>query len=543
MGSFQKGIFLALCGLRLIQGTVVLSVAEPENNQIKDRALYTYPYTCPSILVGTGDTCDDLASRCSISAASFTSFNPTTGCSSLPRGKPVCCGPGETRFPPDSGGYCYAYTIRDGDTCAKIAEGYKITTADIETWNTNTSAWYGCNKLQQGGQVCLSKGEPSMPVAIGGAVCGPQVPGTARPILWTSIASLNPCPAGQCCSTKGQCGTGKDFCDSSAPAAAAPPAPATKAKSAVSEAKAATANEVTSVKTTSAPAAIAPPVPATKAISTSSTTKATSAASETKGAPLSARSFVTMTAAAVTVTVKAASTTKNADPHAFTTDIPLVDVPLTFLHPEDTKSAPAAAQTKAATGDVADFLKPAKEISILASQLRNNLVSTTTSVTKATGAAKSKAPSENSQTKKSPTQTVNGVVTVPSGWSLKMFDGIGCTGSYVLLQGHNKKLEDSTCMKFRSASTLQTDVTDTAVSCRWWTIPESGNWEWRDCHSNSLNRPKSWIMSNGLCTVSPNTKCDLVSDISQTYGWRGPGLCQDRKTVDPTFGSLKCYVG
>lgn len=248
-----------------------------------------------------------------------------------------------------------------------------------------------------------------------------------------------------------------------------------------------------------------------------------------------------MTAAAVTVTAKAQAA-KNADPHAFTTDIPLVDVPLTFLHPEDTMSTTAAAPTKTAT-DAGDFLKAADKISVLASQLRNTIVSTTTTTTKAKPATTAKTSVKSTTTKASVTKTVNGVVTVPSGWSLKMFDGIGCTGSYVLLQGHNKNLEDSDCMKFRSASTLKTDVTDTSVSCRWWTIPSSGNWEWRDCKSDSLNKPKSWIMSNGLCTVSPNTQCDLVNDLSQTYGWRGPGLCHERQTVDPTFGSLKCYVG
>ena len=72
--------------------------------------------------------------------------------------------------------------------------------ANIETWNINTTAWYGCNKLQEGGQVCLSAGDPLMPVAIAGAVCGPQVPGTARPLRGIGIAALNPCPAGQCVS-------------------------------------------------------------------------------------------------------------------------------------------------------------------------------------------------------------------------------------------------------------------------------------------------------------------------------------------------------
>ncbi|EKV19055.1 hypothetical protein PDIG_05520 [Penicillium digitatum PHI26] len=444
MGSFQKSIILA----------------ESEHNTIQDQAQYTYPYTCLSILVGAGETCDDLVSRCSISAASFTSLNPTTVCTSLSHGKPVCCGPGETLFPPESGAYCYVYTIRDCDTCAKIAKGYKITTADVETWNTNTTAWYGCNKPQQGGQVCLSKGEPPTPVAIGGAVCGPQVPGTARPVLWTDIASLNPCPAGQCCSTKGKCGTGADFCDSSAPAAIAPPVSATKV---------APTSKTTSVKNPSV-------------------TEATSEISETKGVPLSARSFVTITAEAVTVTVKAGSSTpsENADSHGFTTDIPLVDVPLTYLHTEDIKSAPSATHTNAATGDVADFLKPAEMISALASQLRTMLVSTITSTTKAPATATQK---ESSETKRSPTQTINGVVTVPSGWSLMMFDGIGCTGSYVLLQGHNKKLEDSDCMKFRAASKLETVVNDTAVSCRWWTLPDTGKEEALDLEGNDLNYP------------------------------------------------------
>ncbi|KOS47789.1 hypothetical protein ACN38_g1219 [Penicillium nordicum] len=515
MVFFQKRAFLVLCGLRLIHGTVALSLAEPEYNQIEDRTQYTYPYTCPSILVGTGDTCDDLASRCSISKASFTSFNPKTVCSSLSRGTPVCCGAGTTVLPPDSGYYCYAYTIRAGDTCAKIAEGYKITEAKIETWNKHTTAWYGCKKLQLGGQVCLSDGQPPMPVAIGDAVCGPQVPGTARPKMWTDIASLNPCPAGQCCSTKGKCGTGADFCGSSAPAAAVPPASATKAATKATS----TTSKATSVKTTS-------------------TTNATLATSETKNAPLSARSVVTMTAAAVTVTAKAKAAQKNANPHAFTTDVPLVDVPLTFLHPEDTMSTtPAAAPTNV------DRFKQIHELALLASRIRNSKDSTTTTTTKAKPTTTTKKSISTTTTKAPVTKTVNGVVTLPSGWSLKMFDGIGCTGSYVLLQGHNKNLDDSDCMKFRRASKLKTDVTDSSVSCRWWTKPKSGNWEWRDCKSDALNRPRSWRMSNGLCTVSPNTQCDLVNDVSQTYGWRGPGLCHDRETMDPTFGSLKCYVG
>lgn len=202
---------------------------------------------------------------------------------------------------------------------------------------------------------------------------------------------------------------------------------------------------------------------------------------------------------------------------------------------------PAADSTSTSTtavGTDTGFLIVAHKISMLASRLREASTSTTKTTSSTT--------SETSTTKSSPasaTQTVDGIVNIQNGWSLKMYDGIGCTGSYVLLQGHNKYLEDSDCMQFGKGSKLETLVKDTAVSCRSWTIPESGNWEWTDCHKDSLDNPTSWRMSNGLCTVSPNDKCDLVNDISQTYGWRGPGLCQDRQLMDPKFGSMKCYVG
>lgn len=171
-----------------------------------------------------------------------------------------------------------------------------------------------------------------------------------------------------------------------------------------------------------------------------------------------------MTAEAVTVTAKSA---KNADSHAFTTDTPWVDVPLIYLHAEDTTSTPAAAPTNAAT-DAGDVLKAAEKISLLASQLRNTIIPTTTTTTKAKPATTTKTSVKTTTNKTSVAKTVNGVVTVPSGWSLKIFDGIGFTGSYVLLQGNNKNLEDSDYTKFRSASKLKTDVTDTWVSCPWW---------------------------------------------------------------------------
>ncbi|CAI7564353.1 unnamed protein product [Penicillium glandicola] len=95
-----------------------------------------------------------------------------------------------------------------------ISQAHSITVADIETYNARTWAWPGCGHIPQGAFICLSAGEPPMPVALPNAVCGPQVPGTTRPNSWSELGSLNPCAANECCSSFGLCETTSDFCTS-----------------------------------------------------------------------------------------------------------------------------------------------------------------------------------------------------------------------------------------------------------------------------------------------------------------------------------------
>jgi hypothetical protein len=101
---------------------------------------------------------------------------------------------------PTPNGFCFSYIIQGYDTCALIAQTHDITEADIESFNANTWAWLGCSQLYQGDFICLSTGNPPMPMALPNAVCGPQVPGTTRPDNWADLANLNPCPASQCVS-------------------------------------------------------------------------------------------------------------------------------------------------------------------------------------------------------------------------------------------------------------------------------------------------------------------------------------------------------
>ncbi|KAJ6084453.1 Peptidoglycan-binding Lysin subgroup [Penicillium sp. IBT 16267x] len=115
-----------------------------------------------------------------------------------------------SNVPEESGGFCYTYVVQSfSDTCQSIASAYGITEAEIENYNSDTWGWTGCAGIYQGDIICLSSGEPPMPVALPQATCGPQVPGTVRPKNYSDLSSLNPCSTG-CCIMGGSCATVAD---------------------------------------------------------------------------------------------------------------------------------------------------------------------------------------------------------------------------------------------------------------------------------------------------------------------------------------------
>ncbi|OTA05019.1 hypothetical protein A9Z42_0056530 [Trichoderma parareesei] len=181
---------------------------------------------CSYILVQSGDSCASLATRCGITPANFTKYNPSsTLCSTLQPKQPVCCSAGtlpNLAPQPSANGTCATYTVKSGDYCDLIASNNYITTANIESWNKQTWGWTGCSGLQLGMAICLSTGNPPMPAPVKGTVCGPQVAGSKPPSNWTQIGSLNPCPLNACCNIWGQCGITPDFCTPSKSSTGAP---------------------------------------------------------------------------------------------------------------------------------------------------------------------------------------------------------------------------------------------------------------------------------------------------------------------------------
>jgi chitinase len=181
---------------------------------------------CRTIQVAPGDGCGSLATKCGISGADFTKYNPSsTLCSTLTAGYHVCCSAGtrpDFKPKPNPDGSCFTHLIVHGDYCALLAATYDLTTDDLESFNKQTWGWTGCGDLPLAVNMCISTGTPAIPAPVQGVVCGPQVPGTTRPASGTSLASLNPCPLNACCDVYGQCGTTSEFCTESTSSTGAP---------------------------------------------------------------------------------------------------------------------------------------------------------------------------------------------------------------------------------------------------------------------------------------------------------------------------------
>ncbi|KAF5664957.1 killer toxin alpha beta [Fusarium heterosporum] len=177
---------------------------------------------CKTTKVLGSDTCTTLSVKCNIRGADFVKYNPKANlCSTLIPGQFVCCSSGtlpDNTPTADKDGTCATHKIDAGDTCASVAAASSITVKDIEAYNKASWAWAGCNRLQLGQIICLSKGNTPMPSTVEGVACGPQKPGTKRPSGsfdgW-DLTKLNQCPLNACCSGWGFCGTTTEFCTES----------------------------------------------------------------------------------------------------------------------------------------------------------------------------------------------------------------------------------------------------------------------------------------------------------------------------------------
>ena len=163
---------------------------------------------CTTIQVVAGDSCASLATKCGISGATFTQYNPSsTLCSTLQPFQHVCCSAGtlpDFAPKPNADGSCASYDVKTDDSCAAIAAAHSLTVTQLTSFNSQTWGWNGCTNLWVGVRLCLSSGSPPMPAPVTDVVCGPQVPGTPVPPPGTDLSTLNPCPLNACCDVWGQ---------------------------------------------------------------------------------------------------------------------------------------------------------------------------------------------------------------------------------------------------------------------------------------------------------------------------------------------------
>ncbi|CAG7930268.1 unnamed protein product [Penicillium olsonii] len=109
-------------------------------------------------------------------------------------------------------GSCTYHEVQEDEYCKTIAVSYGLTLNDLFDYNKKTWGWVGCDNLQFGLRICVSKGFPPLPASVWNTECGPTVPDTKPPKEGDVLAEMNPCPLDICCNIWGICGTTVDFC-------------------------------------------------------------------------------------------------------------------------------------------------------------------------------------------------------------------------------------------------------------------------------------------------------------------------------------------
>ncbi|KAI9345127.1 glycoside hydrolase superfamily, partial [Zopfochytrium polystomum] len=167
---------------------------------------------CTTRTVPSGAGCWQLTQDCGIPQAQLEQFNSydSAFCSHLVSGQTYCCTSGglpPTGPSPSANGtcaLCYTYTVQSGDTCDALDRKYNLKTEQIESFNTLTFGWLGCNRLQAGAVICLSTGSAPLPPVDPAAECGLQ--------SMVNGKRNGTCVLNTCCSKWGFCGTTADFC-------------------------------------------------------------------------------------------------------------------------------------------------------------------------------------------------------------------------------------------------------------------------------------------------------------------------------------------
>lgn len=154
---------------------------------------------CEETVVEEDDNCYVLRDRCGLTDIDdFYSYNKGLDCNLLMLGQRICCSPGgleSRRRKPDADGTCATYQVASRDTCAKIAEDFDLTVDELEEFNDGTTwGWTGC-ELFPDTLICVSEGDPPMPLPDPDAKCGPRAAQGERDVpKGTKLEDLNPCP-------------------------------------------------------------------------------------------------------------------------------------------------------------------------------------------------------------------------------------------------------------------------------------------------------------------------------------------------------------
>jgi LysM repeat protein len=145
--------------------------------------------TCmQSYTVASGDICDGIGAKFSVSGSDIISANPSinSGCTNLQIGQILCI--------PDRS-CMQKYTVTSGDTCDGIGGKFGVTGTDIISANPTVNSW--CTNIQGGQILCIPDGSCTQKYAVvSGDTCNSI--GSLLGVTGSAIMSANPTVNSNC---------------------------------------------------------------------------------------------------------------------------------------------------------------------------------------------------------------------------------------------------------------------------------------------------------------------------------------------------------
>ncbi|KAI0394193.1 hypothetical protein F5Y17DRAFT_476083 [Xylariaceae sp. FL0594] len=184
--------------------------------------------------------------------------------------------------------------------------------------------------------------------------------------------------------------------------------------------------------------------------------------------------------------------------------------------------------------------------SITSSSSSSTTAETTTTTTTSSSSSSSESTPPATTTTDSPPETTSSAPTPTATWHLTAYS-YSCEDkdddsdfSYYSLQGYEDQNPHETCFNLRNGSTTLPQNSDTSNSCAFFS---NGGWDGpHDCSSGTFDKPSSFVIRGGFCTVYSEPDCTGDSNGLSAYSYQGCTSVEDGWVDFDSWGSFRCFA-